>query len=150
MSKASITIINGPGLAENDLTRIRSLCTSFCEASDLDVSFEHCKTADELTNSLSSNAHTSTQHTSALIVNPGTLVRSDDNDSVNYDAVQINTPIAEVHLENIFLIQPGQNDNQVQPYLRNNTQIKFVSGFGHAGYGIAINSIAKNIKRDLG
>lgn len=148
-----ILILNGPGLSTPDIAdpvtgipvapvTLHEQCDALCNELDIYLEFRQTEQEKELRHWISED----TGHFDALIISPAAQQHAASFDTIACCAAldsiaHLNTPVIEVHLENIFTGDTGQ------PLRPAKLSMGLICGLGIQSYLTAIRVIADRVRQ---
>ena len=153
MKSDTVLILNGPGLADLEaggdrqgsvmLEQIREESASECKIHGLQLEFRQTDDQDEMFHWITGDS----KNHCALIINPAGNIQADSIDFEGYGsalrkAAQLNKPVIEVHISNIFKEETGQTVPLQGPA----GEMGFVCGMGRFSYLLGIQAVAGQLQ----
>jgi 3-dehydroquinate dehydratase-2 len=139
----TIYVLNGPnlnllGTREPDtyghatLKDVEQLCRDAGKRHDLDVAFQQSNHEGELIDWIH---EAGAKKAFGLVINPGGYTHS--SVAIRDAIAAVDIPVIEVHISNIFAREEFRHFSHIAPVAK-----ATLSGFGVAGYGLAIDGLA--------
>ncbi len=146
-TSARILILNGPNLnllgtrepevyGQETLAHVEEACTAHAKSLNLDIDFRQSNSEGECVDWIQEAA----ADCAGIIINPAAYTHTS---VAIMDALkQVNGPIIEVHLSNIFAREPFRHHSYVSPIASG-----VVCGFGGNGYILALEAMAQLVEK---
>lgn len=139
----TIYVLNGPNLnllgtrepetyGRATLKDVEKLCREACERHKLDVAFHQSNHEGELIDWIH---EAGAKKAAGIVINPGGYTHS--SVAIRDAVAAVDIPVIEVHISNIFAREGFRHFSHIAPVAK-----ATLSGFGVAGYGLAIDGLA--------
>lgn len=154
--KHTVLILNGPGLADLGdyegnrfstltLESISDDCETRCNELGIDLEFRQTEDHDELFRWIAKDS----EDFDGVIINPAARAAAAPETADSYRSAihlvaQLNKPVIEVHIDNIYRRSAENSYSRHEP----EGDMGFICGFGKLGYTLAISSLARRFEKN--